>query len=80
MYLHPYKFSLQQDRQLYRERIARNEKYRKLFPLIRRYAFISDRAEQSIRNDIEENSFQRLQVDYISIFFSFYRLGDFLHI
>ncbi len=63
MYLYPGKFFSHQDRQVSRERFAKNKRYKKFFPLLQRYNFISNRTEQSRRNDIEENSFRTSQVD-----------------
>jgi hypothetical protein len=58
MYFYPGKLFSQQDRQLRRERPTRSERYKKFFPLLQRYNFISDRIEQIKRNETEEDSSQ----------------------
>jgi len=75
MYLYPWKLLSKKNRRSNQEHITQNERYKKLLPFIRRYTFNSRRIEQSIRkenNDIQESSFQGLQVHKIVIFFLFY--------
>ena len=72
MYFYPGKLLSQQDRQFYRERLPRSERYKKFFPLLQRYNFISDRIEQFRRNETEENSFQVDKETYTGDIFLFF--------
>ena len=67
MYLNRWKFLAQPNGQLHGDGSARNERYKKLLPLIRRFTFISECAEPSTPNALEGNSPPRLQVYFFLI-------------
>jgi hypothetical protein len=71
MYLYPWKLLSWRSRQSYREPFGPNGRYKNFFPFIQRYNFISHRGEHSRRkakNDTNESSFGRLQVQNFFIF------------